>query len=189
MSFWLGVDVGAPRKGFDAALVDAQGVVGLKRGLDVAAVTRLVEARAPAVVGIDSPGSPAPDGETSRAGERAVARAVCGIRWTPDAAALTANPHYYGWVLEGLRLHEALTEADTTVIEVFPTASWTRWHGPRGRQPRADWSREALGGLGLEGVPARTSQDQRDAIGAAVTARAFAAGRTESFGGIVVPAV
>ena len=72
------------------------------------------------------------------------------------------------------------------MIEVFPTASWTRWHGKRGRQTRASWTRQALTALGLLGVPARTNQDQRDAIAAAMTARQHAAGTTETIGEIVV---
>jgi hypothetical protein len=41
--------------------------------------------------------------------------------------------------------------------------------------------------LGLEGLPKRTNQDQRDAIAAAVTARAHTRGVTELMGEIVVP--
>jgi predicted nuclease with RNAse H fold len=74
------------------------------------------------------------------------------------------------------------------VIEVFPTASWTRWHGKRGHRTRAAWSLEALAELGLEGIPSRTNQDQRDAIAAAVTARQYTSGMTETIGEIVVPA-
>jgi predicted nuclease with RNAse H fold len=135
------------------------------------------------VAGIDGPCSCAPDGETSRAGERALARAVCGIRWTPDREHVRGGG-YYGWVVEGLRLYAAL---DRAAIEVFPTASWTRWVGARGTRSRADWSRAGLGALGLAGVPARTNQDQRDAIAAAVTARSHSRGETEAFGEIVVP--
>ena len=74
------------------------------------------------------------------------------------------------------------------VIEVFPTASWTRWHGKRGAQTRAAWTRQGLAALGLESVPARTNQDQRDAIAAAVTARQHSLALTETMGEIVVPA-
>lgn len=72
-------------------------------------------------------------------------------------------------------------------MEVFPTASWTRWSGPRGAVSRARWSRAALASLGVEDVPQRTNQDQRDAIAAAVTARQHTFGQTETFGEIVVP--
>jgi predicted nuclease with RNAse H fold len=182
----LGVDVGGPRKGFDVALVEGRRVVALRSRLTIADVVELVRSERPAVVGIDSPGTCAPDGGTSRADERALARAVCGIRWTPDAATV-ARGGLYGWVVHGLALWDALRPLGAEPVEVFPTASWTRWHGARGAVPRAAWSQAALASLGLEGVPARTSQDARDAIGAAVTAREHAAGRTERFGEIVVP--
>jgi hypothetical protein len=45
-----------------------------------------------------------------------------------------------------------------------------------------------LARLGLEGVPSRTNQDQRDAIAATVTARQHTQGMTETIGEIVVPA-
>lgn len=73
------------------------------------------------------------------------------------------------------------------MIEVFPTASWARWHGKRGARSRAAWSQQGLASLGLEGVPARTNQDQRDAIAAAMTARQYAQCMTEAMGEIVVP--
>jgi predicted nuclease with RNAse H fold len=177
---WLGVDVGGPRKGFDVALIDDAAVRVLAR-LDRDGVVALAAAERPAVIAIDSPSRCAPPGATSRADERALARAVCGIRWTPDRL----DGPYYAWVVEGLRLYEAL--AGHEVIEVFPTASWTRWLGPRGTESRAAWTRRGVAALGLAGVPARTNQDQRDAIAAAVTARAYSDGRTEAFGAIMVP--
>jgi predicted nuclease with RNAse H fold len=184
---WLGVDVGGPRKGFDVALVDSVRVISLAGGLDAAAVCSLVDASRPALVGIDSPCRCAPDGETSRKDERLLARAVCGIRWTPDAARVHGGGSYYSWIVEGLRLYALLAERGVHAVEVFPTASWTRWHGARDGRPRSDWTREALSALGLDGVPGRTNQDQRDAIAAAVTARQHTAGATERFGDIVVP--
>jgi predicted nuclease with RNAse H fold len=73
------------------------------------------------------------------------------------------------------------------VVECFPTASWTRWSGGRNGRSRAAWSTGALATLGVSGVPRRTSQDARDAIAAALTARCFDQGSTVSFGEIVVP--
>jgi predicted nuclease with RNAse H fold len=183
---WLGVDVGGPRKGFDVAVVDARGLVQLAGRCDRDAVIALVEQHRPRLVAVDSPRCCAPPGASSREGERLLARAVCGIRWTPDATRVEAGG-YYGWVVEGLRLYEALAARDVATIEVFPTASWTRWHGKRAGRRRSTWSREALAGLGLDGVSERTNQDQRDAIAAAVTAREHSAGATEPFGEIVVP--
>jgi predicted nuclease with RNAse H fold len=184
---WLGVDVGGRRKGFDLALIDDRRVVALAGRLNRRNVIERVEADRPTVVAIDSPRCWAPEGKTTRDGERRLAKSICGIRWTPDERRGHASP-YYAWIVEGLGLFDALVTHDVEVIEVFPTASWTRWHGKRGARSRAAWSRQGLAMLGLEGVPPRTSQDQRDAIAAAVTARQHTQGMTEAMGEIVVPA-
>ena len=189
MPTWLGVDVGAPKKGFDVALVDTRGLLQLEhaRRLRCRDVALLVERYQPRVVGIDSPSRCAPDGARLRQDERQLAASVCGIRWTPDRARLVANEAYYSWVQEGLRLYRALEGVDAELIEVFPTASWTRWFGPRGQASRAQWTRRGLTALGIAGLPTRTNQDERDAIAAAVTARQYTNGLIERFGEIVVP--
>jgi predicted nuclease with RNAse H fold len=138
------------------------------------------------MVAIDSPRSSAPPGRTARDAELEVNRRICGIRWTPDRERLKAR-EYYAWIVEGLALFEALIARGVPVIEVFPTASWTRWLGPRGPRTRASWTTGGLAALRLEGLPQRTNQDQRDAIAAAVTARQHTHGLTEAIGEIVVP--
>jgi predicted nuclease with RNAse H fold len=186
MGPWVGVDVGGKRKAFDVALVDGRRVVELRarqRAEDVVAFSREVR---PTVVAVDSPRSPAPPGQTHRAGEKVLRDAVCGIRWTPPLQQLEGNPHYE-WIVEGLRLYEALADVQADVIECFPTASWTRWQGPRGDRSRAAWTRQALHALALGNVPARTNQDQRDAIAAAVTAAAYERGEYDLYEDIVVP--
>jgi predicted nuclease with RNAse H fold len=185
---WLGIDVGGRRKGFDVALVDERRLVYLLGGLGRAAVLDRIRRDRPAIVAIDSPRLCAPDGQTARDDERLLARSICGIRWTPDRATVAANA-YYAWIVEGLGLFDALAGHEVEAIEVFPTASWTRWHGPRAGRSRAEWSKEALARMGLENLPSRTNQDQRDAIAAALTARQHGRGETEMIGEIVVPAV
>jgi predicted nuclease with RNAse H fold len=186
MSRFMGVDVGALRKRFDVALIGDGELLELAGRLSREDVAALAAKHRPQIIAIDSPRSCAPDGASSRDCERALAKSVCGIRWTPDAARVHAS-NYYAWIVEGLALYRELTHHRGTVIEVFPTASWTRWHGKRGKQHRSTWSRQALAALNLRGVPGRTNQDQRDAIAAAVTAERHAAGLTEQFGEIVVP--
>src|SRR4029078_7749950 len=88
---WLGVDVGGPRKGVDVALIDDREVLDLRSRLGPSDVVALVEAARPDVVGIDIPCACAPDGETSRADERALARAVCGSPWPPARARVRAS--------------------------------------------------------------------------------------------------
>jgi predicted nuclease with RNAse H fold len=182
----LGVDVGGRRKGFDVALVDERRLLDLRGGLDRRSVVAIVEDVRPTTIGIDGPRSCAPDGQSARACERQLARAVCRIRWTPDERRVRAGA-YYEWVVEALALFDALSARGVEAIEVFPTASWTRWCGPRGARSRSSWTREGLASLALEGAPERTNQDQRDAIAAALTARQHASGQTESIGEIVVP--
>jgi predicted nuclease with RNAse H fold len=97
------------------------------------------------------------------------------------------RPRTTAWILEGGSLFDALAAHDVEVIEVFPTASWTRWFGKRGTQTRAAWTRQGLAALGLKSVPVRTNQDRRDAIAAAMTARQHSLARTETMGDIVVP--
>lgn len=183
---WLGIDVGGKRKGFDAAVVDERGLCELVGRLNRDDVVTLAQVWTPQLVAIDSPQSWAPDGEITRIGERLLNRTVCGIRWTPDRHA-GATIGYYSWIREGLALYEALELHGIAAVEVFPTASWTRWIGPRGSASRASWTRRALASLELAGVPQRTNQDQRDAIAAAVTARQHMLGATEAFGEIIVP--
>jgi predicted nuclease with RNAse H fold len=183
---WMGVDVGGRRKGFDIALVIGRHLIDWRRRQSVDQVVACVAESEPAVVAIDSPRSCAAPGHTHRPGEKELCDAVCGIRWTPPRAQLAGNP-YYEWIVEGLRLYDALRPLPVDVIECFPTASWTRWHGPRAGRRRSLWTREALAELELSDVPQRTNQDMRDAIAAALTARDYEHGRYERFGDIVVP--
>jgi predicted nuclease with RNAse H fold len=187
-AMWAGVDVGGSRKGFHVALLDDGLSVSLDRASTVARCVELV--RAAAVVGIDAPAAWAAHGEGSRADERAfLAARVCGIRPTPDAATAGARTdRYYEWVERGLELWAALRAAGVHAVECFPTASWTRWVGPRGGAGRGAWSRAGLAALGLDGAPP-ANQDERDAVAAALTAwqcdRQPAS--VERFGDLVVP--
>ena len=194
MTVWAGVDVGAERKGFHVAAVDERRIVhGPVNVVSVAGVAELMASLKPVVIGIDSPCGPAPAGTRSRACERSLAGAVCGIRYTPDARALVSGGSYYAWIRNGSALYAALGGVGASfacrVVEVFPTASWTRLHGPRGSVPRSAWSHAALESLGLGGLPTRRlSQDDRDAIAAAWTARLCSLpGAIEWFGEIAVP--
>jgi predicted nuclease with RNAse H fold len=184
---WADVDVGGKPKGFDVAVIDDRQVLVLQSRLTCKQVVDLLMGNRPAVIAIDSPCCCAPDGQAARDGELQLAKSICGIRWTPDARRVYASA-YYAWILEGLALFDALAAHGVAVIEVFPTASWTRWHGRRGPRTRAAWTRQGLAALGLDNVPARTNQDQRDAIAAAMTARQHSLGLTETMGDIVVPA-
>lgn len=163
----------------------------VERARSVEEAVALLAAAAPALVAVDCPCTPAVDGELSRPDERALARAVCGIRYTPDAATVHgARPEgddFYGWIKHGLALYAALEAAGLAAVECFPTASWTRWGGPRAGRGRGAWSGQVLASLAVPGVPQRLNQDERDAVGAALTARAVALGDAELIGRIAVP--
>ncbi|MCU0313639.1 MAG: DUF429 domain-containing protein [Solirubrobacteraceae bacterium] len=181
----LGVDVGGPRKGCDVAVLDGSRLVALVAGCGVDDVRRLAREHGARACGVDAPCACAPDGARSRADERELVRVTgVAIRYTPDAATVHGGNPYYAWIRVGLAVHAALPGA----VEVFPTASWTAWLGPRGGRSRAAWSTAGLARLGLSGLPARTNQDQRDAIAAALTARLDAEGRGRRCGAIAVPA-
>jgi len=183
----MGVDVGGRRKGFDVALVDAESLVLLEARLPAERVVEIAVQHRVALAGVDAPRSCAPDGERSRAAERELAAAVCHIRYTPAEAEVRSNP-FHEWVARGLDLHRSLAAAGVENVEVFPTASFTRWVGRRGRESRAAWSARGVAKLGLSGLPERLSQDARDAIAAAVTARQAFGGGCELFGGeLAVP--
>jgi predicted nuclease with RNAse H fold len=187
----IGVDVGGARKQFDVAVLCGREVLDLRRRQSLELVTDLVRKITPAVVAIDSPAGWASGDERSRAGERELVSAkICNIRWTPSQQRSievgTSGSGYYDWIERGLELYSALRAGPWTVIECFPTASWTRWAKPRGQRRRAAWTRDVLSGLGLSGVEP-LNQDQRDAVAAAITARQYLEGPTDRFGDIVVP--
>lgn len=187
VAVWVGVDVGGTRKGLDVAVINDRRVLALQGHLACQQVVDLAAENRPAVVAIGSPGLCAPGGQTAREGEFQLARSICGICWTPGGRRVHASACCAG-VIEGLALSGALAACGVEVIEVFPAASWTRWHGTRGSQTRAAWTRQGLAAPGLAGVPARTDQDQRDALAAAMTARQHTLALTETMGDIVVPA-
>ncbi len=187
-----GVDVGGRRKGFDVAIARGREVT-THRHRDADEVVRLVAGAQ--LVGVDAPAAWAPPGQRSRPDERAFARArICGIRFTPDEATARARTDdYLGWIWNGLELFEALAHAHVRTAEVFPTAAWTRWIGPRGDRTRLAWTRRGWDrlqaeGLVVEGVGPRPSQDAMDAVAAALVARQALAGTAESFGALVLPA-
>jgi predicted nuclease with RNAse H fold len=186
---WAGVDVGGRRKGFDVAVIDADSVVAVaRRCANPVAVLDFLTEHQPRLVAVDSPRCAAPAGTRSRAGERRLAREICGIRYTPSQDVLDEGNPYYEWIVHGLELYHALERGSWNVIECFPTASWTRCFEERGRsRTRAAWTRAGLVGTGLVGIPEGTNLDVRDAIAAALTARLSYKKLTETFAEIEVP--
>ena len=173
---WAGVDVGGRRKGFHLAVIEGDEVTELEQYPDAQTLADHLIALEPEAVGIDSPSEWAPVGQKSRPAERQfAARKICGIRYTPDLATAAAHPGtYYDWIFNGMELWDALRSNryfQTRLFEVFPTASWTLWHGPRGDRKREEWSQEALEALPLKLPEVKWTQDLRDAVAAAASLR------------------
>lgn len=142
MGVWMGADLGGRRKRFDVALIDDRRVIDARRRQSVDDLIACVLSAKPAVLAVDSPRSGAPPGMTHRPEEKKLRDALCGIRWTPPSAQLKGNP-YYEWIVEGLRLYEALQEHEVEVIECFRRRRGragmgpaTAAGGPRGRATR-----------------------------------------------------
>ena len=172
-----GVDVGGRKKGFHLAVIEGDRVTELDHYPDAQPLAaHLIELK-PLAVGIDSPPEWAPEGQKSRPAEREFAKKkICGIRYTPDLATAQAHPGtYYEWIFNGMELWDALRQDPTLkdrLFEVFPTASWTIWHGPRGNRKREEWSQEALESLPLQLPEVEWTQDLRDAVAASITVSA-----------------
>lgn len=184
---FIGVDVGAPRKGFDVAVYRDGAIESFhkfKGGNQVPALVEMIHSLGSKVVAIDSPQNWAPV-EKSRPCERAfVKMGICGIRFTPNRRTADSSSNgYYGWIFNGMKLWEALDPAASKgakVIEVFPTAAWTVWFGSRGTRRRAAWSERCLKGLDIELPEVRRNQDKRDAVAAALTACEYSNGEAEA---------
>ena len=186
-----GVDVGGPVKGFHYAVLSGAGLVDSGRADSPDRLATAIASHAPTVVAVDGPRSLAPDGLAGRPCERDfLGEGMCGLRLTPDRATMVARggENHLAWIGRGLDLYRRLDAGPWQVIECFPTAAWTVWGGARNGRSRARWSAAVLAGFELSGVPARMSQDARDALGAALTALAFARGMHRSFGELVLPA-
>lgn len=171
---WAGVDVGGRRKGFDVALVDSERVIELKRFSGSDAVEEATEFISHATtIAIDSPAGWAPEGETCRPLERVYK--VTSLFYTPsESVGLGRTDGYYDWIIHGLELWQAVRSKGLSAIECFPTASFTRWYGPRATASRAVWTKTALRAIcdaRLADWDKATNQDRRDALAAALTAR------------------
>ena len=177
---FAGGDVGGPRKGFHAAIVDDRALIAGPTNLpDAASTVGWLIAHGPVLIAVDAPIALGP-----RDCERTLSREVCHLYYTP---AMPAGP-FYAWMRNGFGLYAALREAGLDAIECFPTATWTILGEARGNRSRRVWTSESLSLLRLADVPRRLDQDGRDAICAAYTARSHAWGRSDPlFAPIAVP--
>lgn len=165
---WAGVDVGGRRKGFHLALVDAARFLRCQHALTAEEAVAILEGWRPALIAVDSPRAPAVTGK-SRPEERCLAKALCRIRYTPTRG-YRAQPI--------LRVDSRWMASLRRAGGAQPRPSRMLSHGVldhvgRSRSgTRARWSQRVLERQALEDLPELLNQDFRDAIGAALTARA-----------------
>lgn len=195
---YLGIDVGGKRKGFNVVVLEGTSrpkIVRAERRLAVKDVVDLVEETKPRLIAMDCPVDYAAPGSGRRESEKDFYdKGICGIRWTPDLKTMqNRSDNYYGWILHGKELLDKLNRED--VIEVFPTAALTQWSAPRVGS-RAKWSTAIIEGLGLAAEltdaigSRRPSQDDRDALAAALNAWQYSRSKRSQFsdlGSLVVP--
>lgn len=110
------------------------------------------------------------------------------IFYTPDLKTIKEHP-FHSWMLNGFELYQRLEEEvkGAELIEVFPSALWQAEAGLRQGRGKAEWSKTALKAVNIKGVPEPSSQDLRDAIGAAWIAQLYKGQQTVSFEELTVP--
>ena len=182
---WIGVDVGGPKKRFDVAVIDEASLRDLRGRLTCNEVVGIVEKVQPNGLRSTALLVRARRSEITRVRTQAqqadMPYPLDARRDSSGRERLLRLDHRGPQALRGARLigRERNRGLSDRVLDTMARS--------RGSQRRSAWTREGLTKLGLNGVPNRTNQDQRDAIAAALTARQHAEGLTECFGEIVVP--
>lgn len=192
----IGIDVGGPKKGFDAVVLEHLDVVERLRTADVAKLCAWCLQRTPQVVAVDAPCR-------WRAAERAFVAQAVNCYFTPTQQRARGHK-FYAWMLPGADLFAALEQhfplfldagsSRPASIETFPHAVASALAGRVVSAKPADKRRvrsELLRRAGLA-LTEHETLDQLDALLCALAARAFALGRFTAHGDtaggyIVVP--
>ena len=194
----LGIDLrSGPRYPTGLAVLDAaRQLRELRTVRDDEQIVDAVERHRPAIVAIDAPlGLP----EGRCCADPACACAVYGIMREVDRVCAAAGfrpfpallPSMVRLTLRGIALHERLSDAGWTVIEVYPGMAQDVLGIPRKRSG-LDGLRRGLKRAGIRGIPRkrRVSHDELDATTCALVGQLHLAGATETMGpGHPVPLV
>lgn len=189
----VGIDVSATR-GFDVAALDEdRRVILLAKTRDLDAVSVIARGLPPeSVVAIDAPPGPSrglvAGGKRFRVAEEELHRLGVSLYPVPPAETEPSS-----WMREGFALYEILAKAGFPAffegparggvsIEVYPHLTYRTLAGAaRGKASKIEWSRAALRRR-VSGAPKDATQDQLDAIAAALTAWYFTRHRTVGYG-------
>lgn len=163
---FVGIDVGAEAKGFHVAIADNERVVRIFLSQVPNEVIQALDS--PSVIAIDAPSRALISGPETRQAERELRKAGYRIQWT------RRQPPSPEWMENGERLWAALRAAfpETTIIETFPTAAWSRLSESSILIPIAV----------LAEVDRVTRADTLDAIVAADVARRWSMGQAIAYG-------
>jgi methylated-DNA-protein-cysteine methyltransferase related protein len=189
----VGIDVSATR-GFDiAALDDDRRLVLLAKARDLdsaAVIARGLPSES--VIAVDAPPAPSrglvAGGKRFRVAEEELHKLGVSLYPVPPADAEPSS-----WMREGFALFEVLAKAGFPVffegparagvsLEVYPHLTYRTLSGAaRGKLSKIEWSRSALRRR-VAGVQKDATQDQLDAVAAALTAWYFAHDRWVGYG-------
>ena len=189
----VGIDVSATR-GFDiAALDDDRRLVLLAKARDLEAAAVIARGLpSESVIAVDAPPAPSrglvAGGKRFRVAEEELHKLGVSLYPVPPDDAEPSS-----WMREGYALFEVLAKAGFPVflegparasvsIEVYPHLTYRTLSGTvRGKLSKIEWSRAALRRR-VSGVQKDATQDQLDAVAAALTAWYFAHDRWVGYG-------
>ena len=190
---FVGIDVSVAR-GFDmAALDDDRRLVLLAKAKDLDAISLIVRGLPPeSIVAVDAPPAPSrglvAGAKRFRVAEEELHKIGVSLYPVPPVEIEPA-----GWMREGFALYEILAKAGFppffegparrgVSIEVYPHLTYRVLTGSaRGRAAKLAWSRVALRRR-VAGAPRVATQDQLDAMAAALTGWFFAHDRWVGYG-------
>ena len=189
----VGIDVGGSRKGFHAVSLADGGQYETLNTPDADRLATWCRERGAITIAIDAPCCWSPDGRM-RSAERELARRGISCFSTPTRAAAVAHPkNYFGWMLAGERLFEALGETHPryddsqkpgtpVCLETFPQAVACTLAGRVvSAREKTTIRRQLLVDKGVD-ISRLTNIDLVDAMLCALTARAFEAGAFTTYG-------
>ncbi len=199
----IGIDVGAPRKGYHAVALFGEGRLARHQTSDAAEMAEWCRVFRPAAIAIDAPCRWRPEGGRARTAERALAADRISCFSTPTLAKASGHA-FYTWMFAGQELYAALAPAfplygggrpaGPVCFETYPQAIACAFAGSRVSAKTG--SKKAVRGALLEkaGLDPGVLHniDEIDAALCALTARRFMEGTYKAYGDaatgfIVVP--
>ena len=203
-SLCVGIDVGAPRKGYHAVALRGRALVGTRHARDPHAVAQWCRQHGAVAVAVDAPCRWRPADGPARAAEVALARARIACFSTPTEEKARGHA-FYTWMFAGQALYAALAPhyplypgpaapgyarhppgmpPQRIAFETYPHAiacALAAQHGPARGKLAARTALLRRAGIDAEALP---GIDLIDAALCAYTAQSFAAGRCQAYGDV-----